>query len=115
MSDEMGILVHLTRMEGKMDLIHEKLNRQDSDLASVRTRQHEMANSMQALANVPDKLALLTERVDKHSNVLIELDRDKVERRTTASNAKALWTAIVALGTIGIAAIGIGIRAIYGG
>lgn len=104
---EESVTVHLTRIEGKMDVITEKLNRQDLDLASVRQRQHELANAVQGVVGLPDKLAVLEARVTAHGVKLDVHDAAANERKGMALASKWIYALLgglvsTVLGLVGL-------------
>lgn len=113
MEEEMSedIKIHLVRMEGKMDLITEKLNRQDNDLNAVRNRQHELANSVQVVQSemrgVSQFQVEATRRLEAHSERLDVHDNAASERKGVAVASKWIYAIIGTLATVSIALAGV--------
>ena len=110
-----NIEVQLARIEGKMDVIVEKLNHSDAEINAVRTRLHEIANHVHGLTllNVPDKLKSIDDRLTRHSQRLDANDGERNERKGAIGVVKVVWALGGGLVTAAIALMSLAIRA-YG-
>ncbi len=112
-----NIEVALARIEGKMDVITEKLNHSDAEMSTVRTRLHELANHVAAInaLNLQAALRDHSDRLEKHSQALITLDRESSERKGGTNALKLVWAVAGAAGTMFVALVSVAIRYYTGG
>lgn len=105
--DTKNVEVMLTRIEGKLDRMNDRIERHEGDQQALRVRMHDLTNTVSPLImlDLPARIRTTDQWRAEHDARILAIENLELQRKGAAGLAKIIWGIAGAVGVGGVAAV----------